>query len=218
MVKRTPALSSTLNQAAEIPHISEDPTRRALQAKRGELGTRLDALNARQWKIEQRISLRVSNQGAAVQRLLENPLAEVDLADGLQEEYRKILSDREIVKKAVVALDAQILQQEAERDAWACAVLKPAHRMNVRATLNAQLALHRVVKQQEAIRDALTARGYSRTSHLVPHYHPHFLLGLGDPNTWLSGDLRTAREEGFVSEEERVGLMRGDIETLDATA
>ena len=218
MAKRTPALDSTLNQVAEIPHINEDSTRQELQAKCGELGTRLEGLNARQGKIEQRISLRVSNQAASVHRLLENPMAEVDLSDGLHEEHQKVRADADIVRRALVALDAQIVQQEAERDGWACAVLKPAHRRNVRVTLNAQLALHRAVRQQESIRDGLVGKGYSRTSHLVPHYHGDFRLGLGDPNTWLSGDLRTARDEGFISEAERIGLMRGDIETLDETA
>ena len=118
----------------------------------------------------------------------------------------------------MVALDAQILQQEAGRDAWACAMLKPAHRRNVRATLNAQLPLHRAARQQDATRDALVGKGYSRTSHLVPHFHYDFRFGLGDPNTWLSADLRTARDEGFLSEAERIGLMRGDIEALDETA
>lgn len=216
MTKRTS--TSLLDPLAEIPHINEDSTRQELQAKRGELGTRLEGLNARQWKIGQRISLRVNNQAASVQRLIQNPRAEVDLSDGLHEEHQKVLSDIEIVKKALVALDAQILQQEAERDGWACAMLKPAHRLNVRVTLNAQLALHRAVRQQESIRDGLVGKGYSRTSQLVPHFHHDFRFGLGDPNTWLSADLRTARDEGFLSEAERIGLMRGDIETLDETA
>ena len=97
MVKRTPALSLTLNQRAEIPHMSDDADRQALQVNRDELATRVDGLTARLGKIEQRISLRVSNQAACVQRLLADPRAEVDLSDGLHEEYRKILSDREIV-------------------------------------------------------------------------------------------------------------------------
>ena len=215
MAKRT--LDSTLNQVAEIPPMSEDPTRRALQAKRGELGTRLEGLNARQGKIEQRISLRVSNQAASVHRLLENPMAEVDLSDGLHEEHQKVRANADIVRRALVALDAQIVQQEAERDGWACAVLKPAHRRNVRVTLNAQLALHRAAMQQESLRDGLVAKGFVRTSHLVPHFHPDFRFGLGDPNTWLSGDLRTARDEGFISEAERIGLMQGNI-ALDETA
>ena len=73
-------------------------------------------------------------------------------------------------------------------------------------------------RQQDATRDALVGKGYSRTSHLVPHFHYDFRFGLGDPNTWLSADLRTARDEGFLSEAERIGLMRGDIEALDETA
>lgn len=215
MMKRT---STLLDPLAEIPHINEDLPRRALQAKRGELATRLEGLNARQQNIDQQISLRVSNQTASVERLLHNPMAEVDLADGLHAEHQKVLSDIDIVRRAIVALDQQILRQEAERDGWACAVLKPAHRRHVRAALNAQLALHQTVKAQEAIRDGLVAKGYSRTSHLVPHFHPDFRFGLGDPNTWLSADLRTAKDEGFLSEEERISLLRGDIETLDETA
>ena len=217
MVKRTPALDLIFNQLAEIPHMSDGSDRQALQVKHGELTTRIDGLTARLGKIEQRISLRVSNQAACVQRLLADPMAEVDLSDGLHEEYQKVLSDKEIVRKALVALDAQILQQEAERDAWACSMLKPAHRANVRATLNAQIVLHRAVMKQESLREGLVGKGYSRTSHLVPHYHGDFRSGLGDPNTWLSGDLRLARDEGFLSEAERIGLMRGDIETLDET-
>lgn len=122
------------------------------------------------------------------------------------------------MKKALVALDAQILQQEAERDGWACSVLKPAHRRNVRVTLNAQLALHRAVTQQESLRDALVKKGYSRTSQLIPHFHGDFVSGLSDPNSWLCGDLRIARDGGFLSEAERIGLVRGDIESLDETA
>ena len=127
-------------------------------------------------------------------------------------------SDADIVRRALLAIDSQILQQEAECDGQACTMLKPAHRTRVRATINAQLALHRAVKQQEAIRDALTARGYARTSHLAPHFHPDFRFDLTNPNSWLSADLRTARDEGFLTEAERIGLMRGDIETLDETA
>ena len=129
MTTRTSTQPDTL---AAIPRLDEDPTRRALQATRDELGTRLDGLKTRQQNIEQRISLSVSNQTAAVERLLRNPMAEVDRADGLQEEHQKVLSDIEIVKKALVALDAQILQHEAERDGWACRVSRPAYRRNVR--------------------------------------------------------------------------------------
>ena len=210
--------STGLDPLAEIPHINEDPTRRALQAKRGELWTRLDGLNARQQHIEQRISLSVSNQTASVERLLHNPMAEVDRSDGLHEEHQKVRSDIDIVRRALVALDAQILQQEAERDGWACRVSRPAYRRNVRVTLNAQLALHRAVRQQESIRDDLVNKGYSRTSHLAAHFHHDFRFGLLDPNTWLSADLRTARDEGFITEEERIALTRGDLERLDETA
>ena len=211
----TTRTSTLLDPLADIPHINEDPTRRALQAKRGELGTRLDGLKTRQGNIEQRITLRVSNQTASVERLLHNPAAEVDRADGLHEEHQKVLSDIDIVRRALVALDAQILQQEAERDGWACAMLKPAHRANVRATLNAQLALHKAVRQQESIRDGLVGKGYARTSQLVPHYHLDFRSGLVDPNSWLAGDLRIAAGEGFITEQERIALTQGALEFLD---
>lgn len=209
---------STTPALGDIPHASENQTHRSLMAKRGELGTRLDALTAWQAEIEQRTSSSVSNQAAAVHRLLENPMAEVDLSDGLIEGNRKVFSDIDIVRRAIVALDAEILRQEAEHDGNACAALKPLHRRHVREVLNAQLALHRAVRRQESIRDGLVGKGYSRTSQLVPHFHQDFRFGLDDINSWLASDLRTAMGEGFVSEAERSGLMRGEIETLDETA
>ena len=93
MAKRTPALDSALNQVADIPHIDEDSTRRSLHAKRTELRMRLQGLVARQGKIEQRINLRVTSRGSSVQRLLENPKAEVDQSDDLLEEHKKVVSD-----------------------------------------------------------------------------------------------------------------------------
>ena len=145
----TTRTSTRLDPLADIPHINEDPTRRALQAKRGELGTRLDGLKTRQGNIEQRITLRVSNQTASVERLLHNPAAEVDRSDGLQAELQKALADADIVRRALTVLDTQMIQLESECAGRACAMLKPAYRANVRATLNAQIRLHKAVRQKD---------------------------------------------------------------------
>lgn len=203
---------------ANIPHISADPPLRALRATRLELGTRVDGLNARQQEIEQRITLNVSNQTVSVERLLADPLAEVDRSDGLQAELQKALADADIVRRALTVLDMQMIQLESECAGRACAMLQPAHRANVRSTINAMLDLYRATVRQEALRANLVRKGYTRTSHLIPHFPHDFMFGLQDPNSWLSMDLRSAESEGFITPEEYSALICGSIEHLDLDA
>ena len=84
--------------------------------------------------------------------------------------------------------------------------------------LNAQITLHRSIVQQRTLFQGLTNRGYQRLGHLPSHWHGDFTSGLEDPNSWLSLDLREAHSQGFITEEERVALSRGELEYLDEKA
>lgn len=210
---------TTVDATSEIPNLDDNEVRRELLGRRQLLMQRIDALNARQAEIEGLLrDQTLSKQSSSIERLLADPEAPIELKSELGAEHMKVQNDAALLKQALKALDEQIQIQQCEVEAWACGVCRPTHRRNVRAMLNAQLTLHRSIVQQRTLFQGLTNRGYQRLGHLPVHWHGDFTSGLEDPNSWLSSDLREAHSQGFITEEERVNLSRGELEYLDEKA
>lgn len=147
--------------------------------------------------------------------LMEDPAAQPIEAPGVQSQLHDVQLLLESITRAITAKEAEIVAVSAEADAAACREVLPTHRSNVRATINAVLALHRAITAQDELRMDLNRKGVERTSQLIPLYPSQFRDGMGDPNSWLSSFMRNAVADGFISEPERIAIMTGDAGALD---
>ncbi len=136
-------------------------------------------------------------------------------AVGAHEKVRDVQILLEGVSRAIKATELEILQLQAEEDAKACRDALPAHRRNVRMTINAVLSLHRSVVAQDQLRLDLALKGVERTSQLVPLFPRQFLDGMADPNSFISLFMRNAVDAGFITEWERVKVLKGELDELD---
>jgi hypothetical protein len=109
----------------------------------------------------------------------------------------------------------EIMNRECELDGAACRAVHPLHRRNLRATINASLALQRSIVEQENLRLDLNARGVHRTSWLLAFAHGDFWTGPEDIHSWLSGQLRDLAGSEILTEAERLALQSGEIAELD---
>ncbi|MBX3325173.1 MAG: hypothetical protein U0223_07535 [Nitrospira sp.] len=209
-------------ESTESINVNPDPS---MNARMSSLSDRISALREREHDARRQESdliaqLRMSHATSSIhdltRLLMKDATAQPAAAAGVQEKLQDCQVLLESIRRAIEATKQDMLQLQCERDAQVCREMLPTHTRNVRATINCILALHRSTVNQNALRLELNLKGVERTGHLIPLFPPQFLGGMDDSNSWLSFVMRGAVSDGFMSEQERGALMRGELKELAA--
>lgn len=199
---------------------SADEGLQALRQRQATLHANIEVERQRLANLEEKLAeaRRVSHLDRFADALLGDPDASLTQIQSLQGEHTLAVQRLSGLNRAVQLGAKEIEDYEAELDAIDCRTVAPLHRQNVRGVVNAMLHLHREIVQQLDLYRALQARGVQRTSHLRGFNHGDFEIGLVDPSSWLSFQLRELVEFKFISEDERVSLLQGRATELDIEA
>lgn len=217
--KTKQTIDAPLSVLDALPDRSADEVLQALLSRQTLLRNRMRESQARVDKIQQDLMQErsaISTERIA-EALLENPEAGVGELQSLQSELATLRKTIEGLRRAMEQGEQEILNREAELDAAACRTVQPLHRVNVRATINAMLNLHRSIVTQDELRLELNRRDVTRTGQLQPFSHENFLTGAEDIHSWISMQLRELVYWKILTEDERLALQQGHLVELDVT-
>ena len=209
-----------------LPHISEHPELRALEAKLAQLNVRLAGNELKERELGANVlALRSATaESQFADALINDPAATRDDSSSLSQaaEAEGLQRENSALKRAIRNMHdtgsmTSIEHVKAELCGAACRQVQPLHRMNSRRVVNGMLTLIDAQQQQQHLHEQLNAKGYYQTSHLTNFYVTDFGR-LDDSGSWISAMLRDAVQVGQISEAERVAISRGELRQVDLNA